>query len=73
MEAELISLDSVKHAETKQFNTILMFLATRLHLYVEKVKHVKVFIARAQDVKVVNSAPMIGKLAQKENALTDVL
>lgn len=72
MEAELISLDSVKHAETKQFNTILMFLATRLHLYVEKAKHVKVFIARAH-VKAVNSAPMIGKLAQKENVLTDVL
>ena len=73
MEAELISLDNVKHAEIKQFNIISMFLVTRLPLSVEKVKHVKAIIAKAQDVKVVNNVPIIGKLVWKEIVLIDVL
>lgn len=56
----------------KLFNITLMFLVTRLLLFVEKAKHVKVSIAKAQVAKIASSALMIGKLVQKENVLIDV-
>lgn len=71
MDQDSILFELAKHAWIHKLITILMLLVLKFHLFVQKMRNVKVIIVCRKGAKMIMNAHTIGKCAQMGNVWTD--